>query len=196
MRNPVTEDDVEMLEATARTTTDHRNAAARLTGCAHEPVPGDEPSPARLLVAAAWHREQAGERAVALDLYRRAVTAPGSAPPDTRCWLHSALLTAGLVHEARQLADEIRRESPSDLSVFEVVGESYEEAGDLAQAHRWFTMGTRHVDLDGLDELTAEDDASGYALVRARRRVRRLLDLPLDALDELVPPIPWLEGED
>ncbi len=193
MRRPVTEDDVEMLEATTRRPADHRAAAARLTGFADEPVPGDEPSPARLLVAAAWHREQADEPAAALDLYRRAVSAPGNAAPDTRCWLHSALLTAGLANEARQLADEIRRGGPADLAIYEVVGESYEEAGDLGQAHRWFTMGTRHVDVDALD---AQDDPFGYALVRARRRVRRLLELPLDALDDMVAPIPWLEGED
>jgi hypothetical protein len=192
MRRPVTEDDVEMMEATTRKPADHRTAAARLTACADEPVPGDEPSPAELLVAAAWHREQADEQAAALDLYRRAVLAPGNAAPDTRCWLHGALLASGLLVEARQLADEIRRGGPADLAVYEVVGENYEEAGDLAQAHRWFTMGTRLVDVDAL---AAEDDPFGYALVRARRRVRRLLELPLDALDEMVAPIPWLEGE-
>lgn len=196
MRTPVSEDDVEMLEATARTAADHLKAAALLSGCADEPVPGDEPSPARLLVAAAWHREQSGEHSAALDLYRRAVTAPGSAPPDTRCWLHGALLDAGLVDEARHLADAMRREGISDLQVFEVIGESYEVHGDLVQAHCWFTMGTRHLDLDGLAELTARDDPFGYALIRGRRRVRRLLDLPLDALDELVPSISCLEGED
>ncbi len=147
-------------------------------------------------MAAAWHRERAGEQAAALDLYRRAVLAPGTAPPDTRCWLHSALLTSGLVDEARQLADVLRREGPSDPMVFEVVGENFEEAGDLVQAHRWFTMGIRHLDIEGLDELTAQDDPFDYSLIRARRRVRRLLDLPLDALDELVPPISYLEGED
>jgi hypothetical protein len=85
-------DDVEGLEAAARTPAAHRQAAAELTAWATEQHPDDEVSPADLLSAAAWHLQQAGDTEPALELYRRAVAAEGTTTPDARCLLSAALL--------------------------------------------------------------------------------------------------------
>jgi hypothetical protein len=65
------------------------------------------------------------------------------------------------------------------------MGENYALVGDLAQAHRWLTMGA--------ERLERTDQPIGgigvFHLLRARRRVRDSLGLPADDLDALVPPI-------
>jgi tetratricopeptide (TPR) repeat protein len=185
VRSPVSEDDVEQLEAAARTSGDHRDAAAALVAWADEPAPEDDVPPARLLSSAAWHLETAGDPEQALDLHRRAVAAPGDVAPDARCYLHGALLESGHAAEARELADVIRREAPTDTDVYLVMGENYALAGDLTQAHRWLTMGAERLE-------RTDRPISGigvFHLLRARRRVRDGLGLPADDLDALVPPI-------
>jgi hypothetical protein len=65
------------------------------------------------------------------------------------------------------------------------IGGDYEVADQLQEAHRWLPMGVlRSVDRveDGADR--AVGDAAG--LMRACRRVRRSLELPMDEYDELV----------
>jgi hypothetical protein len=185
VREPVVADDLEKWESSAQTPEDHRGAAVTLVAWADEPHPDDEVPPARLLSAAAWHLETAGDPERALDLHRRAVEAPGDVVPDARCYLHGALLETGHVDEARELADVIRREAPADTDVYLVMGENYALAGDLTQAHRWLTMGAERLE-------RTDRPISGigvFHLLRARRRVRDSLGLPVDDLDTLVPPI-------
>ncbi|SFE51685.1 hypothetical protein SAMN05216574_10467 [Blastococcus tunisiensis] len=189
VRGPVDDDDIEELEFSVRKPEDHRRAAATLLAWADEEHPDDEAEPARLLNAAAWHLEQVGERDTALGLYRRSVAARGTVLPDARCYLHAALLRAGLVDEARQLADEVRREAPADLDVYVFMSENHEMAGDLRQAHRWLNIGLRTLELPDPMDVPPDSGHSGYVLLRSRRRVRAALGLPPDDVDDLVPPL-------
>jgi tetratricopeptide (TPR) repeat protein len=194
MRGAIGEDDVEELGATALTDEAHSQAAATLLGWAEEPHAQDAVPPAALLNAAAWHLQSAGMPEQVLDLHRRAVAAPGQVPPDARCYLHGALLTAGRIDEAQELAEEIRRSAPMDTDVYLFVAENYELAGNLEQAHRWLTMGAERIERTDREDLPA-DGFGVFTLLRARRRVRDGLGQPVDALDDLVPPVqPLTEG--
>jgi hypothetical protein len=177
MRNGVTFDDIERWEASARTPKAHRRAAETLAGWAQEPHRDDEATPADLLSAAAWHRQQAGDGEAALGLYRQAVSAGGTTSLDARCLLHAALLGAGLSEEAQQVADEVRRSRPP-ISDVATMAENFEEVGDLEQAHRWVVMGVNRIELDD----DADDHEIEY-LLNARQRIRRALGFPSDELD-------------
>lgn len=178
MRRRLTTDDIERLEASARTAKAHRKAAETLTGWAQEPVRDDEVTPADLLVAAAWHLQQAGDGEAALVLYRRAVAAGATTSIDARCLLHAALLGAGLSEEAQQVAEEFRRSRPR-VSDITAMAENYEETGNLEQAHRWVVVGANRLDLDD-----AADEFEIEYLLTARHRIRRALGFPPDELDE------------
>ncbi len=183
MRAPLSHDDVEGLEGSARTPQDHRAAADQLVAWAGEQHPDDvEVTPAALLVAAGWHLEQLGDQERELATLRAAVDAAGSAPPDTRVWLHAALLRQDHAEEAQRLADEIRRSRPDDPDVYEVMGEAYEMRDDLETAHRWFTMGLTRL---SRREPGSVSDEALLMLTLARSRVRRELGHPPDAADEL-----------
>lgn len=186
MREPLTTDDIEGLEAWARTPAQHRESARRLVGWAAESHPADDPeaTPASLLVSAGWHLEQADDVPGALDLYRRAVTAEGPALPDARCYLHAALVKTGDTAAEREVAEEIRRSRPQDPEVYAFMTEDYELAGDLAAANRWANIGLRV--LLGLAEEDEEawDDVGAVSLLNARARVREGLGFPPDEWDE------------
>jgi len=186
VRKPLTDDDVEALYARATSPEDHRHAAARLEAWSGDPHPEDrDVSPASLLVRAGEHLTAAGDHEGAVVLFRRAVAAGQPVPPDARCYLHGALLRTGAADAARAVADELRRERPTDGDVYLFLGESYESAGDLRQAHRWLTLGAQRALADVADgEFSAADDATG--LLMARLRVRDALGLPLDEFDALV----------
>ncbi|WNV74135.1 M48 family metallopeptidase [Geodermatophilus sp. DSM 44513] len=185
MRGPLTDDEVEDLYARATSPAKHRAAAEELEAWAAEPHPQDAVHPAALLVRAGEHLSAAGDHDGAVVLFHRAVAAGQPVPPDARCYLHGALLQTGDAEAARQLADELRRERPADGDVYLFLGESYESAGDLRQAHRWLTLGAQRALSDVQDgEFSAADDATG--LLMARLRVRDALGLPLDEYDALV----------
>ncbi|SNS78929.1 hypothetical protein SAMN06893096_10830 [Geodermatophilus pulveris] len=185
MRGPLTDDEVEDLYARATSPEKHRAAAEKLEAWAAEPHPDDAVNPAALLVRAGEHLTAAGDHDGAVVLFRRAVAAGQPVPPDVRCYLHSGLLEAGDVEGARELADELRRERSADGDVHLFVGEAYELAGDLRQAHRWLTLGAQRALADVEDgDFSAADDAPG--LLMARLRVRDALGLPLDDYDALV----------
>ena len=105
-----------------------------------------------------------GDAVAALDLYRRSVAARGEVLPDKRCYLHGALLKAGLHEEAHRLADEIRRSAPSDPDVYSFMGENRELAGDLRQAHRWLTMGARRLELSDEEHMPPGSELSELVL--------------------------------
>lgn len=124
-------------------------------------------------------------------MQRRAVEAPGPSHPDARAWLHGGLLAAGRVDEAHALAEQVRRSAPTDGDVYEFIGETYEAAGDLGRAHRWFTLGATR--LQRLVEDGADDSPTVSwltMLLRGRWRVRRAMGMPLDEDDELIGPPP------
>jgi tetratricopeptide (TPR) repeat protein len=180
MRDWLNSDDIERLEASARTPKAHRRAAETLTGWAREPNRDDEVTPADLLSAAAWHLQQAGDSEAALDLYRQAVGAGRTTSLDARCLLHAALLEAGLPEEAQQVADEFRHARPP-ISDVTAMAENFEQAGDLDQAHRWVVMGVNRLDLD--DGTEPADDFDTEYLLSARLRIRRAIGFPPDELD-------------
>jgi hypothetical protein len=180
VRDRLTEDDVEALEASSRSAKAHRAAATRLLGWAVEENPDDDVSPAQLVSAAAWHLDQAGDTDAALDLHRRAVASEGQCTPDARCELHAALLAAGLEREAAHVADDVRRSRPRLVDIASMAS-TFEMAGDLTQAHRWAEMGVSRLDRD--DE--AADDYAIMDLLNVRRLVRRELGFPPDELDDV-----------
>ncbi len=181
VRHPLTEDDVERLENSARTPKAHRQAAATLTRWAEERHPDDEASPADLLAAAGWHLAQAGDTEESLALHRRAVTAEGTTTPSARALLHAALLDAGQHEEARQVATDLRRSGPRLVDITHMA-ETFELHGDLVQAHRWVEMGVSRLELAVDEDEPAEHDVEG--LLSTRRRIRRDLGFPPDELDE------------
>jgi predicted Zn-dependent protease len=187
VRRPLSLDDVDELCARARTPEEHRRVAAQLAAWAEEVRSGDDDvSPASLLANAGEQLSRIGDHDAALEMLHRAVGAEGQVPPDVRCYLHHGLLDVGDVAGARRLADELRRERPADSDVYLFIGEDYELSGDLGEAHRWLTMGLLRMLARAGDD---EDDLAvrgAAVLVRARYRVRRALDLPVDEYDELV----------
>jgi tetratricopeptide (TPR) repeat protein len=186
VRGPLNDDDIEQLQAGARSPKAHRKAAAELEAWATESHPDDETTPAALLNAAAWHLQKAGDRDAALAVLRRSVAAPGDVVPDKRVYLHSGLLGAGLHEEARELADEVRRLAPSQPDVYAFMAENYELSGDLQQALRWLTLGLRHIDPPAEPDDLEEMAWQSVYLLRARRRVRQTIGFPPDDLDELM----------
>jgi tetratricopeptide (TPR) repeat protein len=183
MRGALNFDDIEQLEVSARTPKAHRRAAAMLAEWAAQMNRDDEVTSADLLSAAGWHLDQAGDTEAALDLYRRAVAAEGTTTPDARCLLHAALLRAGRLDEARQVADDLRRARPRIID-FAAMAETFELVGDLQQAHRWAAMGVNRLDLTATVDV-ADDDYEIVTLLDARRRIREALGFPPDELDEL-----------
>ena len=182
MRDPLSEDDVERLQAFARTPKAHREAAATLARWVEEGQPDDGVSPADLLSAAGWHLAQAGDTEDSLALYRRAVAAEGTTTPDARCLLHAALLEAGQLDEARQVANDLRRTGPRIVDIADMA-ENFEMHGDLVQAHRWAEMGVSRL------ELAADSDEPPVFDVRillgVRRRIRQELGFPPDDWDDV-----------
>jgi hypothetical protein len=184
VRKPLTFEDIEAIER-QRTPEAHRSAAAELLAWAEQRHPDDEVTPADLLSSAAWHLGQAGDIEPSLDLYRRAVAAEDTTKPDARCLLHAALLDAGQLDEARQVADDLRRSRPRILDCA-AMAEAFEESGDLRQAHRWVEMGVTQLELDDAED-TDDDDSELIVLLNIRRKVRRQLGFPPDELDEFRP---------
>ena len=179
MRDRLTFDDIERLEASARTPKAHRRAAAQLVEWAQERNPDDEVTTGDLLSAAGWHRDQAGDTDEALSLHRQAVAAEGTTTPDARCTLHAALLTAGRADEARQVADDLRHSRPRLIDIASMA-ENFHLAGDLEQGHRWAAMGVNQLDLDAEDTV---EDYEVITLLNVRRAIRQGLGFPPDELD-------------
>jgi predicted Zn-dependent protease len=185
MRRPLVLDDVEAVCDRAGTAEELRSGAGQLTTWAEERRPDDEVSPAALLVTAGGLLSRAGDHQAALSALRRAVEVGGSVPPDVRCYLHRTLLEAGDIEGAHQLADELRREHPSDGDVYLFLATSYERADSAREAHRWATLGLLHMAARiGQGDKSAADAAA--ALAQARYRLRRTLDLPIDEYDSTV----------
>jgi predicted Zn-dependent protease len=193
MRRPRTQDDLDAVFVPGQTPERSRAAARQLEAWAAEGTrPGDEVNAAQLLVLAGEQLARAGDTHEAVRVLRRAVATGEPVVPDVRCYLHHALLEAGDVDAAREVADGIRRGRPADGDVYLFVGEDLEIHGDLRGAHRWLTLGARTAldDVDDADQLDALDAASEAAfLLMARKRVREALGMPPDDWDELVPPL-------
>jgi predicted Zn-dependent protease len=185
MRQPVVVDDVDAVCGRSNTPEELRAGAAQLATWAEEGRPEDEISPAALLVTAGGLLSRAGDHTAAVSTLRRALAAGGDVPPDVRCYLHRALLDLGDVEGARALADEVRREHPSDGDAYLFLATSYDRGDSAREAHRWATLGLLHMAarIEQGDEAAA---GSAAALAQLRYRVRRKLGLPTDEYDSTV----------
>jgi hypothetical protein len=181
VRDPLSEDDVERLQTSARTPKAHRMAAATLTAWSEERHPDDEVNAADLLSAAGWHLAQAGDTDEGLTLHRRAVATEETTTPDARALLHAALLEAGQLDEAQEVAKDLRRSGPRIVDIA-YMAENFEMHGDLGQAHRWAEMGVSRLELAGDTDGSADFDVE--MLLNVRRRVRQELGFPPDELDQ------------
>lgn len=178
-RRPLTEYQVEAIDF-GFDGKDHASIARRLEDFAADPHPADAVNPAELLVTAAWHWRYAGDNARSLDCCRRAVADGGSVDPDVRGYLVSGLLHSGLTEEATALARDLMALRSTDGGLYVLVGEAFEEAGDLREATRWFTAGL-------VRSMRDEDAPAAHAimLMHGRRRVRQAQGFPPDDYDEL-----------
>jgi tetratricopeptide (TPR) repeat protein len=179
-------DIVGSLALDAETPEQHRRFAEQLIAWAGERHPADaaDVTPAALLGEAGQILEILGDHAAALEVFRRAATAEGVVEPDVRCFLHRALMSVGDEPAARLLAEEVRRSASADPDVYATIGETYERAGDLREAHRWLNLALQRVGA----EVPDDDERWGLNLLLlsiVRRRIRRALDQPADAFDRL-----------
>ncbi|GAA4975082.1 hypothetical protein GCM10023225_15220 [Kineococcus glutinatus] len=137
---------------------------------ATSPQPGDTVSPGRLLVAASEHRVYAGDALGALRLAERAVATGEHVPPDTRCYVVSALLGCGRAEEAWALAQEVLTRRTGDVEVHVFLGEAFAWHGESGAAARVFGRGL----------FACTDDDSVESLLGAWRRSRTRLPASVD----------------
>ena len=180
MRTPVTEAVLEekIARASAAGAVGHRQLAAQLLAWVEHPQDRDEVSTADLLVGAGEQFALAGDHARALDAYRAAGECEVATCPEARGFMVRALLDLGRAREAEQVSEELRRSRPAAPATYHLVGEAWEEAGDLDRANRWLTRGV----------LLAESQADPMAwamLLLGRLRVRRAVGFPPDDHDQM-----------
>jgi tetratricopeptide (TPR) repeat protein len=190
MRTPLDMDTVARLGLDAGTPEQQRQAVEQLILWAAERHPADavEVTPAALSAEARKILELLGDHAAALEVYRRAATAEGAVEPDVRCFLHRALVSVGELPAARLLAEEVRRSAPADPGAYAMIGETYEKAGDLREAHRWLNLGLQRFSGRAPDDDSTDQHLDLVLLAIVRRRIRRALGLPPDAVDRLAGP--------
>lgn len=132
---------------------------------------------AALLSSAAEDYMIAGDkdRGLALALEAKAAAGPDEFEPHAT--LIQIYIDRGDVEAAKAVADEARKGVASDPIVAELIGDSFELAGELAQAERVYTIGLRAANVD-------DDGVWHERLLRDRHRVRRDQGKPLDGYDE------------
>jgi tetratricopeptide (TPR) repeat protein len=180
-------DTVDSLCLDAETPEQQRRAAEQLIAWAAERHPADAVgvTPAALLAEAGEILDLLGDHAGALEAYRRAATAEGAVEFDVRCFMHRALVSMGKLPAARLLAEEVRRSAPADPGAYAMIGETYEQAGDLREAHRWLNLGLQRQGGRAADDGSTGQGLDLFLLAIVRRRIRRALELPADAVDRL-----------
>ncbi|NEK87622.1 hypothetical protein GCU60_17935 [Blastococcus saxobsidens] len=187
MRTQLDMDIVGRLGLEARTPEQQRRAAEQLVAWAAERHPADavEVTPAALLAEAGEILELLGDHAAASKVYRQAVTAEGTLEPDVRSSLHRTLVSVGELPAARLLAEDVRRSAPEDIGTYAIIGETYEKAGDLREAHRWMNLGLQRFGGPTTDHDSERRALDLILLAIVRRRIRRALGLSPDAIDRL-----------
>lgn len=133
---------------------------------------------AELVVTASEHRLMQRDFATAIAHLHEVHQSGIATDPSVEAHLLCAYLQAGDEARASELDQALRKRSREGTlgSDYAFVGETYEVAGDLRQALRWFSMAVRDVDPEDVD---VHDSIS----LNGRFRVRRLLGLPEDAYD-------------
>jgi predicted Zn-dependent protease len=173
--------DVEGISSRAARDGQHGAAAARFEELAGQPDRhGGEVNRAMLLVEAGGQHGLAEDWEAAIRCYQEAIAAgPGDDELDPRVWLHDALLRCGRVADAAALLRELKASRSKDPDLYGAVADSLAAAGQLTEAHTWFTMGYHRCENADVPEFMLD------LLLVGRRRVRAELGYPLDDLDEL-----------
>lgn len=190
MATRITEDDIDELElrdldpVTGSITggaAEHLEKAAILQAWATDSAAytlDEAVTPAQLLVIAAEHLQLGHDTDNAFRLARAASEHPSAKRFEAHPTLIGLHLENGELEAAVALADEVRRNGADELGVYEMIASSFEFAGELALAERWFAIALRALDRVGL---ASEHDR--VSLLAGRYRVRRDAGKPLDVLD-------------
>ncbi|GAA4179265.1 hypothetical protein GCM10022287_31300 [Gryllotalpicola koreensis] len=134
-------------------------------------------SRAAVLSSAAEDYMVAGDTDRGLEVALEAKAAAGPGEYEPHATLIAIYVERGDVAAARAVAEEARSGVASDPIVADLIGDSFELAGEFAQAERIYSIGLRG----------ASRDADGIwyeRLLRDRHRVRRDQNKPLDGFDE------------
>lgn len=179
MREPLTLDDLDTLEAPASTSGDgdHGRLAEHYLELARDPHPDDELLPGDFLVLAGEHRHLDGDTEGALRLFAEAATHEVSEGPDPRAWQVRLLFALDRPEEALELSEQLRRSRPTATETYLVMGEVW-EGRDGRQALGWLTRGAV------LADETQAPPGQLYLLCMARWRVRAALGHQPDEFDE------------
>jgi tetratricopeptide (TPR) repeat protein len=156
---------------------DHESKIAALEGMAAGAAPGSQRW-AESLAYASEHRVQVGDFATAIAQFEAVAASGVVTDPSATVQLLIAHLAAGHQDEASAIDLELRLQSRNEHLGFAyaMIGEAYEEAGDLKQALRWFSLSNRDIEPDDWDSIDA-------IALWGRQRVRQVLELPEDAYD-------------
>ena len=166
-------------DLTARTPRDR--IAATLEAVGLDRQPGSEGRAEYLSSAADWF-VVTGEYDAARRCLDEARADGGGTTIDVDVQLVDLLLRVGDTEELDEVVTRLRHRTREldDLDL-QMLAESFEDAGRLADAHRWFTVAVRDDDPDEI-----EYGHPAYPAAVGRRRVRQALGLPADRFDEAV----------
>ena len=190
----LTEDIFDEIEFQAARSGDHASAARRMAELADTYPREYAISRAEALTRAGEQWELAERPDQAAVMYRKAIEDGGETWLDARAFLVGPLLRTGNETEARQIMAELRADDPHNPKVYEWVAEALFDAGDMAAAADWATMGARHmiatIERSGRDVMDLVSPDTEYIdlqdLLRIRYRARLDQGMPEDDLDALV----------
>jgi hypothetical protein len=172
----VTREHLDRLLEQALLSDDHDMLARRLDFLAHAYESG-EVSRAAIFLLAAEEWRQAGQPAMALDRFQRALDDGGEVSVDPRAGIADTLFELDRPDEAREVIEAIRGEPSVDPLTALSIAETLAAYGDLHGALEWATDGVRSC---------TEGSGVRDTLLRTRYRIRVDLGLPEDDLDALL----------
>ncbi len=172
----MTREQLDRLLEHALLSDDHDTLARRLDFLAHAYESG-EVSRAAIFLLAAEEWRQAGQPAMALDRFQRALDDGGDVSVDPRAGMADTLFELDRPDEAREIIEAIRGEPSVDPLTSLSVAETLVAYGDLHGALEWATKGVRSC---------TEGGGVRDTLLRTRYRIRVDLGLPEDDLDALL----------
>lgn len=148
-------------------------------------------TPAQLLIVAAEHLQLGHDYEESFRVARAAGEHPSAQPFEAHPTLISLHLELDQREQALRLADEVRAGGASELGIYEMIASSFELAGELALAERWYAIALR-----ALDKVNLESPTDRMSLLSGRYRVRRDAGKPLDVLDTETQQLRAVQGLD
>ncbi|WP_168203741.1 tetratricopeptide repeat protein [Humibacter ginsenosidimutans] len=140
----------------------------------------DGVSRAAVLIEAGENFGYAGDYAEALRLFDEARIDGGPTYVDPRALMAQALYEGGQKDAALELAGALRKEAPTTLSTYLVLGGFFELVDELQASQRWYSMGIRAMDSGNVPGSEAQYES----MLIGRARVRGELGLAPDTLDD------------